>query len=191
VKESLGYRKHARVIRQGIVPEKYTRVAQYVIGHYVLEVGSAEGVLALTLANEGREVVAVEQRLDRHATAMELKEAWRKRGKRVDSCTLINENILERLDLLQNMDTLVAVRSIYYLRENVRPFFVEVAKHVRHVVLCGNPGRWPRCRDQEDRLGEFNYYASSEGMRELLDASGYQITQEIKTGDPIVVGKRH
>lgn len=190
MRESLAYRRHAREIRQGRVPEKYTRVADLVTGKRVLEIGSAEGVLSLLLAQTADWVTGVELRPDRHNIAMELRESWRRRGKRVGNCTLICADIRERMDLLRDIDTVVAVRSIYYLREDVETVFYAVAQCASEVVLCGNPSRWPRYENEPERLGKFNWFASGEGMRALLESIGYEIVHEVKEGDPIVVGRR-
>jgi len=188
---SLAFRKNELAIRGGVVPEKYLRVAACVTGQRVLEVGSAEGVLSLALAAANFEVTGVEKNADRHATALALKEEWCKRGIAVGRCTLVCADIRYRLDLLAGIDTVVAVRSIYYLRDHLPEFFAAVVEHgCREVVLCGNAGRWPRYRDDDARLGIFNYYASLEGMRELLRSIGYEIIKEVATGDPIVVARR-
>ena len=46
---SLAFRKNEAAIRRGEVPDKYTRLLPYITGERILEIGSAEGVLALLL----------------------------------------------------------------------------------------------------------------------------------------------
>jgi hypothetical protein len=86
----------------------------------------------------------------------------------------------------------VAVRSIYYLRDDLDTVFEAVAKHIPTVVLCGNKGRataW-RAGKPHAPLGELNRYAATEGMRDLLERHGYRIAHEVTEGDAIVVGMR-
>ena len=53
-------------------------------------------------------------------------------------------NIKDQLHLLRFVDTLLAVRSIYYLREDVRGVFEVVSRHVPNVMLCGNKNPAPQ-----------------------------------------------
>ncbi len=184
---SLAYRKHEAAILRGEVPEKYTRLLPYITGSKILEIGSAEGVLALLLVKAGKTVAALERHPKRHEAALALRKAWGLRGG-----AFFNGDIADNLHLLIGIDALVAVRMIYYLGDDLAPVFAEVAKHVPNVVLCGNKNRaawWrqgiPNRNDKAD-----NYYASQEGMRALLERHGYAIVQEETEGDPIVVGRK-
>jgi hypothetical protein len=80
---------------------------------------------------------------------------------------------------------------VYYLRSHLDEVFSEVAKYIRTVVLCGNRNRADRYRAgvRDEPAGPFNFYASREGMRELLLRHGYQIAEEVTDGDEIVVGR--
>lgn len=182
---SLAYRKNAAAIQGGVVPDKYTRILPYVTGQRVVEIGSAEGVLALLLAKGGLEVTAVERNPERYAEALKLARKWG-----VESVEFVNAGISDDFSLLDGKDTLVAVRMIYYLRETIDAVFAEIAKRVPTVVLCGNRNRadnWRRGTPHVP-LGEFNRYASLEGMRDLLERHGYRIVKELTDGDEIVVG---
>jgi SAM-dependent methyltransferase len=182
---SLAYRKNEEAILRGDVPAKYTRILPYVTGHKVLEIGSAEGVLSLLLARQGKEVTALEKSQERHENAQHLRDAWGVSGVR-----FINGDIRNNLSWLKGVDTLLAVRVIYYFGEAIDDIFSEVAKHVPHVVLCGNKNRAARWRmgAPDEPLGEMNRYAASEGMTDLLLRHGYKITKAITEGDEIVVG---
>jgi SAM-dependent methyltransferase len=184
---SLAYRKNERAILAGQVPEKYLRLLPYIDGESIIELGSAEGVLACLLARQGKEVTAVERQEGRHRAARRLARAWGVSGVR-----FVRGDITGNLDLLADKDTLVAVRMIYYLRDELDAVFAEVAKHVPNVVLCGNKNRaaWWRQGIADRPDGAVNYYASQEGMRALLERHGYSIVQEETEGDPIVVGRR-
>lgn len=184
---SLAYRKNEKAILRGDVPAKYTRLLPYIPGDRIIELGSAEGVLSCLLAQQGKEVTAVERKPARHKSALNLAHKWG-----VPGVTFVNGDIADALDCLLGHDTLVAIRMIYYLRERLDDVFAEVAKHVPNVVLCGNKNRaamWRDCvPDRPD--GAENYYASQEGMRALLIRHGYEIADEVTEGDPIVVGQK-
>ncbi len=182
---SLAYRKNEARILRGDVPDKYLRLLPYIPGDKILEIGSAEGVLALTLAKHGKTVTALERQQDRHLAALDLRDSWGVGGVR-----FICGDIRDNLRQLNGVDTLVAVRMIYYLREDLDAVFAEVAKHVANVVLCGNRNRADRFRagQKDEPGGPQNFYASREGMRTLLERHGYSIVNELIEGDEIVVG---
>jgi hypothetical protein len=188
---SLAYRNNEDAIKRGDVPEKYTRLLPFITGDLILEVGSAEGVLALLLARSGKRVVALEKSEERHEAAANLYSDWLARERKFPPPKFINGTIGDRLDLLNGIDTLVAVRMIYYLRSDIDRVFAAVAHaEVPTVVLCGNKNRAARWRAgvPDDMGGPFNFYASREGMSELLKRHGYRITAEVIEGDEIVVG---
>lgn len=183
---SLAFRKNKAAILRGEVPDKYLRLLPFIPAGDVVELGSAEGVLACLLAREGRAVTAIEASHERHASALRLANVWNVAGVRF-TCADIRRN----LDLLE-ADVLIAVRMIYYLGDELDAVFAEVAAKIPNVVLCGNKNRaamWrqgiPNRSDKAD-----NYYASPEGMRAVLERHGYAIVQEETEGDPIVVGRR-
>jgi SAM-dependent methyltransferase len=191
---SLAYRNHEAAILRGDVPEKYLRILPFIKGQRVLEIGSAEGVLALLLARQGKEVIAVEKNFERHEAAESLFQQWREGlNYRMNvKPRFVCGDIADSLDLLDGVQTVVAVRSIYYLGGQLNTIFSEVAKKVPTVVLCGNGNRAKRWRigRPDEPLGDFNRYAASEGMAELLTRHGYRITQTVYEGDEIVVGER-
>lgn len=189
--QSLAYRKHEAAIARGDVPAKYTRLLSHIPGRKILEIGSAEGVLALLLARDGKQVTALEKSEERHRLAQRLYAEWLAREGKFQAPLFVNGEIGLNLHLLRNVDTLVAVRMIYYLQDQVNTVFAEVARHVPNVVLCGNRNRADRYRagKPDEPLGEFNYYASREGMAHLLRRHGYQIVSEVLEGDEIVVGR--
>lgn len=189
---SLAYRKNEAAILAGDVPDKYTRLLPFIKGQRILEIGSAEGVLALLLARQGKEVTALERSAERHETAQQLFAEWLGRERNFKAPTFINGDIADNLFALHNKDTLVAVRVIYYLGGRLNTVFADVAKFIPNVVLCGNKNRAERWRAgrPDEPLGDFNRYAALEGMTELLERHGYRITQTVTEGDEIVVGGR-
>lgn len=188
---SLAFRKNEAAILRGDVPEKYLRILPFVTGRNVLEIGSAEGVLALLLARQGKKVTAVEKSEERHAAANRLYTEWMAREQRFPAPAFVNATIDQRLDLLNGKDCLLAVRSIYYLGDRLDPLIAAAREaRVRQIVLCGNGNRAVRWREgrPDEPLGEFNRYAAREGMTDLLECHGYRIAQVVAEGDEIVVG---
>lgn len=193
---SLAYRKNERAILSGAVPEKYTRILPFIPGKSIIEIGSAEGVLALLMAREGKKVTALEKSAERHASALKLAKAWEQFPfKRGGSITFVNGPVQEAIALTEpgTFDTLVAVRMIYYLRDQLDPVFAAVAERIPNVVLCGNGNRARRWREgvADDPTGPVGEYAAAEGMRALLERHGYTITKTLLDGDEIVVGRKH
>lgn len=183
---SLAFRKNEDAILRGDVPEKYTRLLPYIPGDRILEIGSAEGVLALLLSKEGKRVTALERNPDRHRAAIALKQRWGDKR-----AIFFQGDIAEKLYHLDGKDTLVAVRMIYYLGDQLDTVFAEIAKKVPNVVLCGNGNRAKRWRlGIRDETKADNYYASREGMVDLLTRHGYHIEKVVPDGDEIVVGRK-
>jgi len=189
---SLAYRKHEAAILCGNAPEKYTRLLPYIPGRSVVEIGSAEGVLALLLVQTGKRVIAIEANKERHEAAKCLYMRWTALGLLPEKLDIqyTNGKAQDHLDLLAGIDTLICVRSIYYLGDRLEEVFSKAAANINTVVLCGNKNRAAMWRQGiPDKPGVANYYASAEGMRALLERHGYTITQEELEGDPIVVGR--
>jgi 2-polyprenyl-3-methyl-5-hydroxy-6-metoxy-1,4-benzoquinol methylase len=184
---SLAYRKNEAAILSGEVPSKYRRLLPHIPGQRIIEIGSAEGVLALLLTKQGKEVIALERSPERHETAQILRDAW---GMEVSGPRFICGDIRDNLERLKGMDTLVAVRMIYYLGDALDMVFTAVAKHVPNVVLCGNGNRANKWRTGETSEGADNFYASLEGMTALLVRHGYEIASQVFDGDQIVVGRK-
>ncbi len=190
---SYSYRTNTPAIWDGKVPTKYTRLLPHIGGGRILEIGAAEGVLSLLLAERhNAQVTALELRQERHEAALALQAHWKTLGRRVDGCRMVCGDIRNRLDLLDGVDTFVAIRTIYHLREDIDAVLAEVAHHVPFVVLSGNPNRAKRYAkgQTDDELGSFNFYAGIDGMSQALQRAGYAIGAVVTEGDPIVTGYR-
>lgn len=193
---SLAYRKNEAAIIRGDVPVKYLRILPHIPGDRVLEIGSAEGVLSLLLARADMggkaQVTALEKSQERHRAAIDLYHDWFQLFKFSARPVFECGQIQDHLHLLDGIDTLVAVRMIYYLGDAIDEVFAEVARKVPNVVLCGNRNRADRYRagNPDEPLGEMNLYASIEGMVGLLRRHGYRIVSEVEEGDEIVVGRK-
>jgi hypothetical protein len=130
---------------------------------------------------------------ERHEGALNLWRNWGRVYRFTANPVFVHGDIAESLSLLDHApDTLVAVRMIYYLRDRLDEVFAAVARTVPNVVLCGNGNRAARWHagepDKPD--GAENYYATFEGMRDLLSRHGYRIANKVLDGDEIVVGRK-
>lgn len=190
---SLAYRKNEAAILRGDVPDKYLRILPHVPGQRILELGSAEGVLACLLARDGKEVTAVEKSFERHEAANELFMHWREKFRMKVTPRFVCGDITDMPGIFDGNETLVAVRSIYYLSGQLNTVFAQAAKSVKHIVLCGNRNRADRWRqgNPDAPLGDMNKYAAREGMEALLERHGFDLVAEVREGDEIVVGRRY
>src|SRR5262249_46454501 len=130
---SLAYRTNRKAIWRGDIPEKYARLVDRVPGQRILELGAAEGVLSLLLAPSKEKVFALEMKPERHAEALRLQSYWQEQGRDVGRCEMVLGDIKQHLHLLRSVDTLLAVRSIYYLRGDLQQVFDAVGRSVANV----------------------------------------------------------
>lgn len=188
---SLTFRKNEANIMEGNVPEKYSRLLPLIPGERVLEIGSAEGVMSLLMARQKKKVFALEYTPGRHAKALQLKETWQAKGFKVDNCELILGDIFDNLGLLQEIDTVVADRVIYYFDSRIFELFTAIGKSVENVVLGGNGSRVKSYKKGDGRtLGEFAKYSTIEGMTEILNFAGYDVAQVVDEYHPVVIGRK-
>ncbi len=150
--------------------------------------------LALLLAQTKHRVIALEQNRERHEEALTPAKAVAGNRPRCRPLRDGARGYPGTAELLESVDTLIAVRSIYYLRDTIRPVFAAVSRHVENVVLCGNKNRARHYHElsgkPDDPRGPFNYFATLERMTSLLGDCGYRIARSVAEGDPIVVGIR-
>jgi hypothetical protein len=137
-------------------------------------------------------VIALERSRSRHEEAVDLRATWKERGVPVENCELIQGDIFHRFDLLQRVDAVAAVRCIYYFKERIHAIFAQIARNVPHVLLCGNRHRARRFeasggRNPDSTVGQYERYASEQGMRGILEAHRYEIVGVVQRDDPIVV----
>ena len=181
-------------ILAGHVPDRYRRIADLVPGETVLEIGAGEGVLSLHLAEHKHHVIALDVNALRCQKARELQRAWDGLGRRVNNCRIVHGSVLDNLELLRGVDTVVANRVIYHFQDDVHPIFAAIADNrVDCIVLCGNASKARRWKEQgpaASPLGRHLRLATLQGMTELLGVYGYSVTKQIRRGDPIVVGRR-
>ncbi|RKF12371.1 methyltransferase domain-containing protein [Roseovarius spongiae] len=182
------YRENRGEIRKGIVPERYVRISKIVPGKNILEIGSADGTQSLTLARDGKRVCGIELMSLQFEEALSLRESWRDMGVTVEDCEFMNVDIMKSLEILDCFDTVLISRVLYHLRADIEPLFRSIAdSKVRNVVLIGCPLREARWREKGvtgDTLGKYAYYASREGMEDILKRCGFEIIHS----EPSAVG---
>lgn len=189
---SVDYLAHEEMLKEGSLPEKFARLLPLIEGECILEIGSAEGILAMALTASKSKVVSLDITPARQDAGKKLQETWIRAGREeVKKCEFICGDIFERFDLLKDADTVIASRVIYYFHEAMHDLISACAGHgVSGIVLVGNEyraGEWDRNRDGKE-LGKYAYYSTIAGMKELLEKHGYSVATVIPEGDPVVVG---
>ncbi len=185
---SLFYRENKADIDAGRVPARYSRVARCVSTDSAAEMGSAEGTLGLLLADAGKRYIGIEPNPARHALAVSRVAEHDLKA----SHGLLFGDLRHHLGVLDGFDTFVGMRCIYYLREDVERVFDHICSSVKEVVLTGNAERESRfLAGDRGNLGEFERFATLDGMTDLLMRRGFRITQSEKgiahQQDPLIV----
>lgn len=188
------YENNKREILAGKIPDRYAHLASLVPGRRVLEIGAGEGILALTLAKTKEKVYALDISPFRHQTAKKIQDAWQKKGIPVENCEMILGDVFDHIDLLPQVETVVAVRVIYHFQRDIDRIMEAIRKHAKYLVLAGNAEKaalYQNAHGQPNHpLGNFLRFATKEGMVSLLEQYGYRIVQTVEQGDPIVIGEK-
>jgi hypothetical protein len=187
---SLFYRENKADIDAGRTPARYGRVAGCISTDSVLEMGAAEGTLGLLVAETGKRYLGVESNPARHI------EAARRIALQgsLDSHALLLGDIRHHMSLLSDFDTFVGMRCIYYLRSDIHKVFDRICTSVQEVVLVGNAEREERfLAGERGSLGEFEYFATLDGMTSLLTARGFLVSRTEhgvpRQVDPLVIAR--
>jgi protein-L-isoaspartate O-methyltransferase len=191
--ESVAFREYEDMLRNRQMPERYQRLLPYIKGDSVLEIGAAEGIFSLMLSATKSRVLSVDITPARHEGAKKLQDLWLKAGHDyAANCEYICGDIFERFELLESIDTVVASRVIYYFQERLDDLLTAIAKNAHHVVLVGNADRAEAWETRGDgmKIGKYAYYATTAGMKDLLQRHGYTVTDTVVIEDPVVVGVR-
>jgi len=190
---SVDYLAYEDLLKEGRLPEKFARILPLVEGDRILEVGSAEGILAMALTATKSKVTSLDITPARQEAGRKLQAEWINAGREeVRRCEFVCGDIFERFDLLAGADTVIASRVIYYFHEAMHDLIAACARNgVSGIVLVGNEYRavaWEKENDGKE-LGRYAYYSTVAGMKELLEKHGYAVVKVISEGDPVVVGR--
>jgi len=191
------YVQNIEAIHQGIVPDRYERIAALTPGRRVVEFGAADGTQSLVLALQKERVCGVELMDLQFREAEQLKSDWLALGRNVENCSFVQRDIRDSADLLKDTDTVLMSRVLYHLRENAGAAMADIqASDVRHVVLVGCPRRterWQKLGETGDAMGKYAYFATPEGMASVLRDYGFRVIKSLGCeggNDPVVVGER-
>jgi hypothetical protein len=156
-----------------------------------VEVGGAEGVLALNLALYKNRIRSIDITPVRHESAVGLKARWLELGKPVSHCEMLLGDALSDPSLLDGFDTLLSSRVIYYFGPRIHEFMDNVRKRNQYICLIGNEKRQRLYKKGNMReLGEYAKFATLDGMIELITQHGYVVENIIASGDPVVIGRQ-
>ena len=192
------FRKNKQQIALGNVPARYERTAELVPGKRVLDIGSADGTLALVLAQSKEKVIGAELMRYRHKTAQEMQRTWAKRGAKTDNVRFVNRGAKRVRPFLREVDTVVLSRALYHLRDDAFWLFAQIERipTITHVALFGNRDKereWFDTKGEQPGLGKYLALVAQEGMEDILKKHGFDIETSIastETEDPIVIGVR-
>jgi SAM-dependent methyltransferase len=190
------FRKNRERIARGEVPERYQRTADLVPGSRVLDIGSADGTLALVLAQRKEFVIGAELMNYRHKTAQEMKSIWAKRGAKTENLRFVNRGVKRVRPFLKQVDTIVISRALYHLRDDAYWLFNQVDRfpNIKYVALFGNRTKekeWLDTGGSAPGLGQYLGLAGQVGMEEILTRHGFDIETSLAstdTEDPVVIG---
>jgi hypothetical protein len=166
-------------------------------GQTVVELGSAEGLLATKLATIKKSVLGVEISQARVSLAQALKEKLTQAGVLKENLSFLHGDIREAVQMLSSYDTFVACRVIYHFRrvEDLQELFRAVAACSQNVFLLGDSKKAAIFESFElDFYASpvpFFYYASATGMENLLASFGYKVQSGVTSfGDPFTLGRK-
>jgi hypothetical protein len=197
-RHQIEYRKNKSEIARGVVPARYVRTAEKVPGQKILDIGSADGTLALVLAQSKQLVIGSELMRYRHRAALQTKNAWSQRGVPTDNVRFVNRSVKRIRPFLKEVDTVVISRALYHFREDAFWLFRQIEKspNIHHVALFGNREKereWLTTRGTNPGLGKYLALATQNGMEDILTRHGFTIEASIpstRTEDPVVIGVR-
>ena len=185
------------LIKQHSWSRRIEEVAALIPGQDVVELGSAEGLLATKLATIKKSVLGVEISQSRVALAQELKVKLTQAGVLKENLNFLHGDIREAVRVLPSYETFVACRVIYHFRrvEDLQELFSAVAACARHVFLLGDRTKAAIFEsfdlDFSASPVPFFYYASSTGMEHLLASFGYHVQSGVTSfGDPFTLGRK-
>lgn len=186
-----------RLIKECSWSGRIEEVAALIPGQTVVELGSAEGLLATKLATIKKSVLGVEISQARVALARKLEEKLRQAGVLKENLKFRHGDIRDVVRMLPSYETFVACRVIYHFRqvEELHELFSAVADYAQHVFLLGDRKKAAIFESFELDFATspvpFFYYASAAGMEDMLAFFGYQVESGVTSfGDPFTLGTK-
>lgn len=185
-------------IARGSWSERINEIANLIPGDSVFEMGSGEGLLGTRLSTEKQLVVCAEVSRKRHESALDLYEALLNRSMVGSNIKFFNQDALRSLRNCGNLDTFLAMRVVYHFRSkrDLKKLMHSVGQRFPNVVLIGN-------RDKAASYHSFGsphwanpvpffFYASKEGMGNLLEEQDYSVESgDTSQGEPFVIGRKN
>ena len=188
------YRQNEEAIVKGHVPLRYTRIAAYIPGTRVAEVGCGEGVLALLLGLRGLDVAAFDINEQRLGIARNLQKAWLRLNRPVHTVSFRMEDTVAQPQLLDGYETLVTARILYHLQQQATKWIEDLPESVNNLVMVGNADKaslYNSSRgDPSHSLGKWLALATTRGMVDLAERHGFRVIVVDEMDDPLVVATR-
>lgn len=186
---STGFRHSHRRIQRGVYPRRFHTVLAAlgdVTGAKVLDLGGAEGTMAALLHDRGAaKVVLVDAQEERIEVAKALHG-----GK----FPIVEGNVLDHLECLEDIDTIVCLRMLYHMGESVHPLFRAIQESgVRRILLQGRLDllrRPPKISAEGAANLTGPVLRTPDGMKRLLEKYGFTVSHTRGGRYPIVVGTR-
>jgi SAM-dependent methyltransferase len=192
------FRKNKEAIRSGFVPERLVSFANQIPGKKILEIGSADGTLALELGRRGKEVVGLELTKYRHETAVWLREEWVKQGIPVQNVKFVRSSASNAQDYVFQAETLVLSRTLYHLGEEAFMLFEMACKSptIKYVAILGNRVK-ERIFESGGSIpglpGRYLKLSSLEGMSDFVQSFGFAVAlaqEATNSRDPMVIASK-
>ena len=191
--KSLSYRKNLDAIVSGDFPKRFVEVGDLVEGESVLDVGGAEGSLALYLASKGKTVTVLEKSPERVQAGMLLRQQVVGPDTRGTVSFILGDaiDVVPRLE--KRFDSIVFMRSLYYFRDDAVKLLSLARGFASQLILVANGNRE---RDflsdpnyQHGGLGKFNFWSTLEGMDAAARMAGFTVANKVLQDDPILVAR--
>ncbi len=191
--KSLSYRKNLELIISGGFPKRFVEVGDLVEGESVLDVGGAEGSLALYLASKGKTVTVLDKSPERVEAGMMLVKQVVGPDPRGTVSFLLGDaiEVLPRLE--KRFDSIVFMRSLYYFRDDGVKVLSMARGLTSQLILVANGNRerdfLTNPKYQHGGLGKFNFWSTLEGMEVAARMAGFTVEDKILQDDPILVAR--
>ncbi len=189
------YEESKTLVKHLLFSDRVNELSELIKGNNVIEIGCAEGLLTLRLAQDRSSIIGYEISEHRYKKALELKHNLLEKGLNVSNVSFINKDILSEDHIPECVDSIIAVRVLYHFRRK-RDLDRLVDNYIakcKYVLFVGD-------RFKAEIYDSFNvdfcyhptkyfYFATKAGMHSLLARGDFQINTGVTSyGDPYVIG---